>query len=73
MEKEKDVFSQTGWPFPPTGSGPDNGAEAPQPPPPDTPPHEPDPDEKGKCKKCGFWHNLGQSIGEAIGDAKFGQ
>jgi hypothetical protein len=30
-------------------------------------------DEHGKCRKCGFWHDLGQSIGEAIGEAKFGQ
>jgi hypothetical protein len=29
MKKEKDVFSPTGWPFPPTGSGPDDGATAP--------------------------------------------
>ena len=50
------------------------------PPRPGNPPPDPgpiqcvhEPDEQGKCKKCGFWHNLGQSIGEAIGEAKFGQ
>jgi hypothetical protein len=26
-------------------------------------------DEKKKCKKCGFWHDLGQNLGEAIGEA----
>ena len=30
MEEKKTVpFSPTGWPFPPTGSGPDQGATAP--------------------------------------------
>jgi hypothetical protein len=32
MEEKKTVpFSSTGWPFPPTGSGPDQGATAPEP------------------------------------------
>ena len=26
-----------------------------------------------QCKKCGFWHELVQGVGEAIGEAKFGE
>ena len=31
-------------------------------------PHAPDPDETGKCKRCGFWHAVGDAIGEAFAD-----
>ena len=56
----------TGYPFPPK----------PQPTPCVTSPtgqHEHDP-ETAKCKHCGkFWHDLFNGLGEAIGEAKFGE
>jgi hypothetical protein len=50
------------------------------PPRPGNPPPDPgpiqcahEPDEQGKCKKCGRWGQFFQGVGEAIGEWKFGE